>query len=95
MPLHHSPKVPLRRTIRARLVTTERAEEALRHYLDLPLTRHGHQALLRRCLEPRDALSAHEAGQVALAERLGADLVTGDRRLARGAGGLGVYCLSV
>ncbi len=37
--------------------------------------------------------SAYDAAYVALAEGLNADLVTADRRLARGAGALGVSCI--
>jgi predicted nucleic acid-binding protein len=43
---------------------------ALQHYLLLPLTRHGHQALLPRVLELRANFSAYDACYVALAERL-------------------------
>ncbi len=83
----------LRGVVRRGVVSALRAEEALKDYLDLPLTRHGHQALLHRCLELRDTLSAYDAAYVALAEGLNADLVTADRRLARGAGALGVSCI--
>jgi predicted nucleic acid-binding protein len=83
----------LRRVLRRDLCSAGRAEEALQDYLDLPLTRHGHVALLQRCLELRGALSAYDALYVALAEGLGADLVTGDRRLAQTAAALGVSCL--
>ena len=74
-------------------LSANRAEEALEDLLDLPLTRHGHQALLHRCFELRDVLTAHDAAYVALAEGLGAALVTADRRLARAAEALGVSCL--
>ena len=60
-----------------------RASEALQDYLDLPLGRHGHEALLARTLELRDNFSTYDAVYVALAERLDAKLVTGDRRLAK------------
>ncbi len=83
----------LRGVLRRERVTAQRAEEALQDYLDLPLTRHGHQALVHRSLELRDVLSAYDATYVALAEELRADLITADRRLARGAEALGVSCL--
>lgn len=83
----------LRGIVRRGAVTVQRAEDALKDYLDLPLTRHGHQALLHRCLELRDALPAYDAAYVALAEGLNAELVTADRRLARVAGALGVTCI--
>lgn len=54
-------------------------------YLDLPLSRHGHQHLLARILNLRANFSAYDATYIALAERLGATLVTGDQRLARAA----------
>ena len=76
------------------LVTTVRAQEALQDYLDLPLTRHGHLGLIRRCLELRTSFSAYDATYVALAEGLGADLITADRRLARGCDSIGVSCIS-
>ncbi|MGD2120708.1 MAG: type II toxin-antitoxin system VapC family toxin [Gemmatimonadota bacterium] len=71
-----------------------RAEEALEDFSDLPLTRHGHQASLRRCFELREVLSAYDAAYVALAEGLNADLVTADQRLARAAAALGQSCFS-
>ena len=83
-----------RRVLRQGLATAPRAEKALRYYLDLPLTRHGHQGLVHRCFRLRDVLSAYDAAYVALAEGLGADLITADRRLARAAENLGVSCLS-
>lgn len=58
--------------------------EALRDYLDLPLTRHGHSVLLERILQLRDNFSAYDATYVALAERLGARLATLDSGLIRG-----------
>jgi predicted nucleic acid-binding protein len=44
---------------------------------------HHHRPLLHRAWELRDALGAPDALYVALAEALGATLVTLDRRLAR------------
>ena len=67
-----------------------RAEEALTDYLDLPLTRHGHQALLHRILALRANFSAYDASCVALAERLRAPFLTADRRLARACDRIGL-----
>ena len=84
----------LRAILRRDLATARRTEKALRHYLDLPLTRHGHQKLVHRCFQLRNVLSPYDAAYVALAEDLGADLITTDQRLARTAESLGVSCLT-
>lgn len=73
----------LRAAMRRGAIDGRRAEEAITDYLELPLTRHGHQRLLRRALSLRDNFSAYDAVYVALAERLAASLLTGDLRLAR------------
>jgi predicted nucleic acid-binding protein len=75
----------LRRAVLQRRLPPARAGDALGDYLDLPLRRHGHAALLPRILALRDIFSAYDACYAALAERLGADLVTGDGALARAA----------
>jgi predicted nucleic acid-binding protein len=73
----------LRRLLLRGTLTEERAKEALMDYVDLPMTRHAHQSLLGRILRLRDNFSAYDATYIALAERLGAILVTGDESLAR------------
>jgi len=83
----------LRRLLRLGLATVGRAEAALQAYLDLPLTRHGHTALLPRCLALRDVLSTYDATYAALAEHLAVSLLTTDARLARAARRLGIHCL--
>jgi predicted nucleic acid-binding protein len=52
----------------------------------LPLRRHGHGPLLGRVWQLRANLTAYDALYVALAERLGATLLTRDARLARAPG---------
>ena len=77
----------LRRALLAGRMSSERAATAVADYLDLPLARHGHQALLARNLELRANFSAYDAAYVALAKRLGAVLLTADAPLARAATG--------
>jgi predicted nucleic acid-binding protein len=64
-------------------VSDERASQVLDDYLDLPITRHGHQRTLARVLSLRKNFSAYDAAYVALAEQLGGELVTADSKLAR------------
>jgi predicted nucleic acid-binding protein len=73
----------LRRALLSRLLPAKRAEEALRDYLDLPLTRHGHEPILGRAIDLRDNFSTYDATYAALAEALGAPLLTADTGLAR------------
>lgn len=53
----------------------------LRLFRRLPLHRFSHRALLDQAFEYRDNFSAYDALYVALAERLGAPLMTCDLRL--------------
>lgn len=76
----------LRRSVARGVMTTSRADEALTSLAVWPVTRHGHQPLLRRCWQLRANLSAYDATYVALAEALGATLFTRDARLARAPG---------
>lgn len=73
----------LRRLLLRRDLTEDRARQALRDYLDLPLRRSGHQGLLARILRLRTNFSAYDATYVALAERLKGTLLTSDEPLAR------------
>jgi predicted nucleic acid-binding protein len=75
----------LRRALAGRALSFQRALLAVEDYLDLPLSRHGHQALLDRILDLRMNFSAYDATYVALAEQLGAILLTADRALMRAA----------
>jgi predicted nucleic acid-binding protein len=73
----------LRRALLHDLLSVERANQAIAHYRDLPLTRHGHQGLLPRMLDLRSNFGAYDACYVALAELMGAELLTADERLSR------------
>ncbi len=75
----------LRRELQLREMTPTRAAQALRSYVDLPLTKYGHGPLLARALFLRANFTAYDAMYVALAELLGAALLTTDSRLARAA----------
>jgi predicted nucleic acid-binding protein len=84
----------LRRALRLGVLGVGRAKEALRDYADLPLSRHGHLGILNGLLELRENFSAYDAVYAALAEALGASLLTADARLARAARdrlGLSIY----
>jgi predicted nucleic acid-binding protein len=59
------------------------ARQAIDDLESWPGTRVDHRPLLQRAWELRNALAAPDALYVALAEALGATLVTLDRRLAR------------
>jgi predicted nucleic acid-binding protein len=72
----------VRRGLLRRSLDDVRSTEVLADYQDLPLTRHGHAALLHRVLELRQNFSAYDGIYVALAERLDATLVTADQALA-------------
>lgn len=64
-----------------------RAQEVLIDFNDLPIRRWpSADVLRRRAFQLRGSLSAYDAAYVALAEALGAPLVTRDRRLARSGG---------
>lgn len=76
----------LRRQNRAGLLDDRRADLALIDLAALPLRRSTHRALLARCWELRRNVTTYDATYVALAEALGATLITGDRRLARATG---------
>jgi predicted nucleic acid-binding protein len=75
----------VRRALRLGLLNEGRAREALSDYADLPLSRHGHLGILDRLLELRENFSPYDAAYAALAEALGASLLTADARLARAA----------
>lgn len=76
----------LRRLVAARRVDDTVAGKAVDELQNLPLVRHGHDVLLDRIWAMRKGVSAYDATYLALAEVLGATLVTCDRRLAKASG---------
>ena len=72
----------LRRHSRGHM-TEPRVREAIEDLRDLPLTRYAHEPFLDRIWELRENLTAYDGAYVALAETLGAILLTSDARLAR------------
>ena len=73
----------LRGLLRAGKVEEFRARLALADLRRLPLRRASHQGLVTRCWELRDNFTAYDASYIALAEMLGATLVTTDTRMSR------------
>jgi len=73
----------LRRLMRTRSMSERRAQEAVDFLTDLPIERHPHLPLLTRVWQHRVACTAYDAAYLALAEGLGATLVTADAGLAR------------
>lgn len=76
----------IRRAVLGGRLSASAARNAVGSARELPVLRHGHDLLVERSLELRDAVSAYDGVYVALAEILGATLVTGDRRLSRAPG---------
>jgi predicted nucleic acid-binding protein len=74
-----------RRTVGGRMAAS-RGRMAIDDLAALPLLRHPHDHLLPRVWELRHNMSAYDAVYVALAEYLGAPLLTRDRRLANAPG---------
>jgi predicted nucleic acid-binding protein len=76
----------IRRLLGAGELDERRAGLALGDLYDLDLRRVGHRPLLPRVWELRHTLTPYDAAYVALAEAIGAPLVTADRRLAAAPG---------
>ena len=60
--------------------------QAIEDLADLPLMRYAHDLLLERIWELRQNFTAYDAAYVALAEALGATLVTCDARMSASPG---------
>jgi predicted nucleic acid-binding protein len=75
----------LRRYAAASDMSAERGREALEDPADLSVRRYPHDIFLPRVWELRANLTAYDAVYVALAEALGAPLLTRDRRIASAA----------
>jgi len=73
----------MRRYARAGAVTASRARQLLVDLVDLDAARYPHDVLIARAWQLRANLTAYDAVYVALAEALGAVLLTCDGRLAR------------
>jgi predicted nucleic acid-binding protein len=69
----------LERLVRARRLTTARAEQAIGDLQDLPLDRVPQWPFLARAWQLRERISMLQAVTVAVAESYGVPLVTGDR----------------
>jgi predicted nucleic acid-binding protein len=72
----------LRRYEAAHVLSPSRALESLKDFADLDLTRYPHEIFLQRIWELRRNATAYDGAYLALAEALGAPLVTADQRLA-------------
>jgi predicted nucleic acid-binding protein len=76
----------LRRLVREGTVSAQRANQAIEDLIELRMARYPHFILLPRIWLLRHNLSAYDAAYVALAEKLGAPLLTRDGRLASASG---------
>ena len=73
----------LRRYLRAGIIDEERATQALEDFSSFSIQRYPHDLFLPRIWELRQNLTAYDAAYIALAEALGATLLTCDKALAR------------
>lgn len=73
----------LRRSIRAGVVSPERAESLLHRTLELPIALVSSRELVERAFEMRDSMTVQDGCYVALAEQLECGVLTSDQRLAR------------
>src|SRR4029077_21231106 len=76
----------LRRYVYRREITASRGQTSLELFAKFPIRRYSHEPLLARIWSLRANLTAYDAAYVALAEGLGATLLTRDAALAAAAG---------
>lgn len=76
----------LRRFVLAKQVTAERAVEAIEDLTVFPMQRHPHAGLIERVFELRANLTVYDAVYLALAEAIGASLITCDEALVKAPG---------
>lgn len=76
----------LRRLVTRDLLSLDRANDARTDFSELTITRYPHEPLADRAWALRDTVTAYDAMFVALAEAVGAPLITCDRRLAAAPG---------
>jgi predicted nucleic acid-binding protein len=78
----------LRRYVLGRQLAPARADRAIERLRSLGITRYAHLFFLPRAMHLHRNLTVYDALYVALAEALGAPLLTRDAKLARSAGRL-------
>jgi predicted nucleic acid-binding protein len=76
----------LRKRCLAGAISDQRFTDAIQDLEDVELDRYPTLPLMRRAYELRANVTAYDAAYVALAETLGCELLTGDRRLTNAAG---------
>jgi predicted nucleic acid-binding protein len=72
----------LRRLVRESVLSAQRADQAIRDLISFRVTRYPHFVFLPYIWRLRHNLSAYDAAYIALAQELGATLITRDARLA-------------
>lgn len=73
----------LRGQVLGRVISSERAQLALDTFVDFPITYFPALPFYNQIWARRDQVSAYDGAYVALAQSLGCQLVTCDRRLAK------------
>jgi predicted nucleic acid-binding protein len=76
----------MRRLVREGAISAARADQVIQDLLDLRIARYPHFVLLPEIWSLRHNLSAYDAAYVALADKLGATLITRDAHLVAAAG---------